>query len=117
MIAHVVLFNPKPAASKELLLSCAKLLERLSREVPGVIRASVGRTIEIDAGYPREFGEKTYQNVCVLEFEDKASLINYLNNQLHRELGRLFWEICDSAVILETEMVDAKRESLTRLLV
>jgi hypothetical protein len=117
MIAHVVLFNPKPTASKDLLLSCAQLLERLSRDVPGIIRASAGRTINIDAGYPREFGEKTYQNVCILEFEDKASLVNYLNNPMHRELGRLFWELCDSAAILETEMVDAKRESLTRLLV
>jgi hypothetical protein len=117
MIAHVVLFNPKATAGRELLLSCAQLLERLAREVPGVIRASVGRTIEIDAGYPREFGATTYQNICVLEFEDKTSLVNYLNNPLHRELGRMFWELCDSAAILETEMVDARRESLTRLLV
>jgi hypothetical protein len=116
MTAHVVLFNPKPTASKELLLSCAHLLERLAREVPGVVRASVGRTIEIDAGYPRDFGEKTYQNVCILEFNEKTSLIGYLNNPLHRELGRLFWEICDSAVVLESEMVDAKTESLERLL-
>lgn len=117
MIAHVVLFNPRSTASKDLLLSCAQLLERLAREVPGVIRASVGRTVEIDAGYPREFGETTYQNICILEFNDKSSLISYLNNPLHRDLGRLFWQLCDSAAILETEMVDARQESLTRLLV
>ena len=117
MIAHVVLFNPKPSANRDLLLSCAQLLERLAREVPGVVRASVGRTVEIDAGYPREFGDTTYQNICVLEFEDKASLINYLNNPLHRDLGRLFWELCDSAAILESEKVDGKPESRTRLLV
>jgi hypothetical protein len=117
MIAHIVHYKPTATASRDLLLSCAQLLERLSREVPGVIRASVGRMIEIDAGYPREFGETTYRNTCILEFEDKTSLVNYLNHPLHRELGRLFWELCDSAAILETEMVDAKRESLTRLLV
>ena len=117
MIAHVVLFNPKPAATRDVLLSCAQLLERLAREVPGVIRASAGRSIPIDAGYPRSFGEKTYQNVCVVELENRESLLAYLNHPLHRELGRLFWEMCDAAVVMESEMVDAKTESLARFLV
>jgi hypothetical protein len=117
MIAHIVLFNPKPAASRELLLSCAQLLERLAREVPGVIRASAGRSVSIDPGYPRPLGEKTYQNVCIVEFDDKPSLLAYLTHHLHLELGRLFWELCESAVVLESEMVDAKTESLERFLV
>jgi stress responsive alpha/beta barrel protein len=117
MIAHIVLFNPKQTAGRELLLSCAQLLERLAREVPGVIRASAGRSVSIDAGYPRPFGEKTYQNVCILEFNDKPSLLAYLNHPMHRDLGRLFWELCESAVVLETEMLDARTESLERFLV
>jgi hypothetical protein len=117
MIAHIVLFNPKPTASRELVLSCAQLLERLAREVPGVIRASAGRSVSIDAGYARPFGEKTYQNVCIIEFEDKPSLVAYLTHPLHRELGRLFWEMCESAVVLESEMVDARTESLERFMV
>jgi hypothetical protein len=117
MIAHIVLFNPNPTASRELLLSCAQLLERLAREVPVVIRASVGRSVSIDAGYVRPFGDKTYQNVCVIEFDDKPSLVAYLTHPLHLELGRLFWELCESAVVVETEMVDAKTESLARFLV
>ena len=116
MIAHIVLFNPKQDASSELLLSCAQLLERLSREVPGVRRASVGRRVEIEAGYSRPVGEKTYLNVCILEFEDKQSLINYLTHPLHRELGRLFWALSESAVILESEMVDAKTAPLAPLI-
>jgi Stress responsive A/B Barrel Domain len=117
MIAHIVLFNPKSNATPEVLLSCAQLLERLAREVPGVIRASAGRSIALDPGYPRSFGEKTYQNVCVVEFGDRESLLNYLNHPIHRELGRLFWEMCDSAIVTESEMVDAKTESLARFLV
>lgn len=117
MIAHIVLFNPKQDASNDLLLSCAQLLERLAREIPGVIRASAGRSVSIDAGYTRPFGEMTYQNVCVIEFNDKPSLVAYLNHPMHRDLGRLFWELCESAVVLETEMVDAKTESLERFLV
>jgi hypothetical protein len=117
MIAHIVLFNPKPTASRELLLSCAQLLERLAREVPGVIRAPVGRSVSIDPGYERPFGEKTYQNVCVIEFDDKPSLVAYLTHPLHHELGRLFWELCESAVVLESEMADAKTASLEQFLV
>ena len=117
MIAHIVLFNPKPTTSRELLLSCAQLLERLAKEVPAVVRASAGRSVTIDSGYSRPFGEKTYQNACVIEFDDKPGLLSYLNHPMHRELGRLFWEMCDSAVVLETEMVDAKMQSLERFLV
>ena len=117
MIAHIVLFNPKPTATRDVLLLSAQLLERLAREVPGVIRASAGRSIALDAGYPRSFGEKTYQNVCVVEFENQEGLLAYLNHPLHRDLGRLFWEMCDAAVVTESEMVDAKTESLARFLV
>ncbi|HYN10794.1 MAG TPA: Dabb family protein [Vicinamibacterales bacterium] len=117
MIAHIVLFTPKPNISRDLLLACAQLLERLAREVPGVVRASVGRSVAVDPGYPRPLGEKTYQNACVIEFDDKPSLLAYLTHPLHRELGRLFWELCESAVVLESEMVDAKTESLVRFLV
>lgn len=117
MIAHLVLFNPKQDVSSELLRLCAQLLERLSREIAGVRRASVGRRIEIEAGYARPFGEMTYQNVCVIEFLDTPSLTAYLTHPLHRELGRLFWELCESAVVVESEMVDAKTESLEKFLV
>ena len=116
MIAHLVLFNPKPDVDASLLLSCAQLLGRLANEVPGIQRASVGRQVDIDAGYGRPFGEKTYKLVCLLEFDDKSSLVNYLNHELHKELGRLFWEISESAVVIETEMLDARTESISRLL-
>ena len=108
MIAHIVLFNPKPDATDALLLSCAQLLDQLSREVPGLLRANVGQSFPLDAGYPREFGEKTYRNVCIVEFDDKTSLLSYLNHPIHRELGRLFWDLCESAVIVESEMMEAK---------
>jgi hypothetical protein len=117
MIAHVVLFNPKPAVGQAQFLSCAQLLERLAREIAGVRRAAVGRRVEVDAGYARPFGDTTYRYLCVLEFDDKPSLISYLNHELHRELGRLFWEISESALVIESEMVDAKRESVTSFLV
>jgi Stress responsive A/B Barrel Domain len=117
MIAHIVLFNRKPEIGADKLLSCAQLLERLMGEVGGIQRASVGRRVEIDAGYVRPFGEKTYKYLCILEFNDKQSLVNYLNHDLHRELGRLFWEISESALVVECEMVDATTGSVTRLLV
>jgi len=117
MIAHIVLFSPKTDANAAQLRSCAQLLERICREIPHIRRASIGQAVAIDAGYPRVVGDKTYKNACVLEFADRPSLIAYLNHPLHKELGRVFWELCDSAVVLETEMVDAKTESVAGLLV
>jgi hypothetical protein len=37
----------------------------------------------------------------------------YLQHPLHVALGRLFWQSCESTVILDAEVVDAKTQSLS----
>jgi hypothetical protein len=66
----------------------------------------VGKSVNVSPVYERSFGDKTYEFAAVLEFDDAASLEAYLNDPLHRELGRLFWTNCGSTVIHEAEMTD-----------
>lgn len=81
------------------------------------MRGQIGRRVAIDSGGARNFGDNTYQFAAVLEFADADGLIAYLRHPLHRELGRLFWEFCGAAVVMEVESVDVRGNQVSDLLV
>ena len=116
MISHLVLFTPKTGLSAEESRSFAQSIVETFRQVGSLERAMVGRAIDVDAGYQRSFGDKTYEFAAVLEFKDRAGLLSYLNHPLHKELGALFWRHCESTVILEIEATDAKSSDAVELL-
>jgi hypothetical protein len=76
------------------------------RKLTAVRRFSIGRRVDIDPGYARSLGDKTYEYSAVLEFDSAADLKTYLTDPLHHELGRLFWANCDRAIVSETKSVD-----------
>ena len=116
MIAHIVLFTPRSDLPNESLLAFATQMAGCFRSIDTISRASVGRRAEIDAGYAREFGDHTYEFAAILEFRNRAGLINYLRHPLHHELGRLFWEACERTVISEVELHDGRDPSVAQLL-
>jgi len=116
MIGHIVLFNPRPTATKEQLRSFAQSISRTCASIPAVHRATVGKRLHIDAGYTRNFGDKTYDYLAIMEFEDTRGLLEYLRHPLHEKLGRLFWEMCESTVIVEVELADGKSRDLVEFL-
>ena len=101
---------------RDFLLFAQQLSVVLST-VPGIKVARIGRAVQIDSGQSRKFGDNTYSFSAVLDFEDAAALIEYLNHPEHRELGRLFWEYCSSTVVMEAETVDGLASEATELLV
>ena len=116
MICHIVLFNPKKDLDDTARRSFALDIQGALRSIPGIIRAVVGRSIDVNPGYRRSLGDKTYEFAAVLEFKDRAGLVGYLNHPLHKELGALFWRHCESTVILEIEATDAKSDDAVELL-
>ena len=116
MIAHIVLFNPKPGVSESEIRSFARIIQDACRHIGAIQRSHVGRRIDIDAGYARSFGEKTYQFAAIFEFEDSAGLKEYLKHPLHKQVGRLFWEMCESTVVVEAAMTDGRGEELVDFL-
>lgn len=117
VIAHIVLFKPKDDLTAERTRLFAQQLRRTMCEIGSVARAHVGKRVEIDSGWPREFGDTAYEYSAVIEFADESGLVQYLRNPLHLELGRLFWENCESTVVMEVRSVDAKSEAVVDLLV
>ena len=117
MISHIVLFNPRPDVTIEQRRSFALTISETCRSIPTVRAARLGRSKEINSGYPRSFGEKTYPYAAVIDFDSETELVAYLQHPLHRELGRLFWETCESTVVLEVEMMDGRSNQVVDFLV
>ena len=117
VIAHIVLFNPKPGLDSETRRAFAKSILRTFSDIPQVRRAIVGKAADINAGYVRNFGEKTYKFAAVLEFQTKDDLVSYLKHPSHQELGRQFWEHCEATVIMEMEFAHASSSDAGDLLV
>ena len=101
MIAHIVLFSLKEDLPPDRRRAFAISAQAAFAGIPSIRRASVGTSVQIDAGYVRSFGETTYDGAAMLEFEDEKGLVDYLTHPLHDELGRLFWESCSRTVISE----------------
>lgn len=108
MIAHIVLFQSKQDLSSADRRAFAQSFQAACRQIGSVRRAVLGKSLSIDAGYERIFGDKTYEYAAIMEFDDRHGLIEYLKHPLHDDLGRMFWLACESTVITEVELVDAK---------
>lgn len=107
MIQHIVLFTPKPGLTDERRQIFTSLVVDTLSGSTDVERFSIGRRVDIDAGYDRNFGDKTYEYSAVIEFRTEKDLIGYLRSSEHAHLGRLFWENCDSCVVCETEVTSS----------
>ncbi len=116
MIAHIVLFSPKANLASEQISSFAASVSETFRSIDAIQKATVGRRVDVDAGYDRSFGEQTYEFVAILEFADRQALVSYLQHPSHAELGRRFWESCERTVITEVELADGRDPRAVELL-
>lgn len=104
MFAHILMFTPKPDLSDEKKRSFARVFRRAVQEIPSVQRAVVGRSHVTAATYGTQLGLKTYEYAAVLEFDDKQGLVDYLNHDAHRELGKMFWDVCEETAIVDCDL-------------
>lgn len=116
MIAHIVFFTPKAGVSAEERRSVALSIQATCQAVETISDAFIGRSIDVDPGYARSLGDKTYEFAAVLEFADRAALVSYLTHPAHDKLGQLFWQYCESTIILEVECADARSDQVVALI-
>ena len=107
MIAHLVLFRPRPGltdADRSRLVNAFR--EALSA-IPSLRRARIGRRIL--HGRPYEALMRTnYSHAAVLEFDDATGLQAYLTHPAHEELGALFFESFEEALIYDFDLVEGQ---------
>jgi hypothetical protein len=108
VIAHVVLFRPRPDVTPDDRRAFVAALEDAFRNVPAIRRAVVGRALPGDNGVD-------FPYVAIIEFDDERGFQSYLAHPLHRPVARLFHHTCAATTIVNAQMTDA-REPLSGLL-
>src|SRR5689334_14456684 len=106
MIVHLVLFRPKASLSSSEQRALISSIEHAAASIRAVRRFRVGRAIPDPPGYLLQgFPDLPY--VAILEFDDRAGLEDYLEHQMHGELGRRFNEGAEAALIYDYEVHEA----------
>jgi hypothetical protein len=102
MIAHLVLFRPKPELSTEDRRALVTAFERAVRDIPSVRAVRVGRRVVHGAGYEQSMPD-TGEYLIVIDFDDVEGLQTYLRHPVHEELGARFYQSLSSTLIYDFE--------------
>ena len=100
MIAHVVLFRPKPditAADRAAMLDA---LRAAATEIPSVRRFHVGDRITHGRAY-EQLMTVDYPYAAIVEFDDLRGLEAYLQHPKHERLGILFHQLLEAALVYD----------------
>ena len=105
MIAHVVLFRPKPDLTPDQRASFVTALEYALSNIPLIKRARVGRRLALRREYDAH-NKMEFPFVAILEFENAAHLQEYLNHPAHESLGTQFYTSADAALVFDFELME-----------
>lgn len=103
MIAHVVLFRPKPDLTADEVDGLVTAFERALRDIPDIRRSSVGRRVRIGRDY-EQLMATDFPFAVVLEFDDIAGLRRYLEHPSHAAIGAQVFASADAILVYDYEM-------------
>lgn len=114
MIAHLVLFRPKPDLSKADRQALADAFAVALRSIPSVRRARVGPRVTHGRAY-EQLMHAEYPFAAILEFDDLAGLQAYLEHPAHETLAAQFFAAFEEALMYDFDLTDGA-DGLTGLL-
>lgn len=104
MIAHVVLFRPKPDLAAADLAGLLDAMRAAHRDIPQIQRFVVGSRIK--TGYPYDAVSRDFPFFAMLEFANEADLHAYLAHPAHVDLGNRFYLTSASAEAYDFSLSD-----------
>jgi hypothetical protein len=108
MIAHVILFKPKPELTPADRDGILRTLTSAASDIPGLRRFRVGRRIRHGLpGYEQAMRED-FEFVVIIEVDDVDALKAYLLHSSHASLGSHFTQSAAAALAYDYELVDAR---------
>lgn len=113
MIAHLVLFRPRPDLAAAARAGLAAAFEAAVRQIPSVRKIRVGQRVTHGRGY-EALMRAHYPFVVVFEFDDLAGLLAYLDHPAHRELAERFFDAFEEALMYDFDVKD-DREAIDAL--
>ena len=109
MIAHIVLFRPKPtltSAEREALIN--SLRDAVSG-IPSIRRTQIGKRLLLNRpGYETQMAEH-YEYSAILEFDSEADLRAYLDHPAHIDLGKRLFMSAAAVLAYDYVAVDSDR--------
>jgi hypothetical protein len=106
VIAHIVLFRPKPSLSPEQRSTLVTALRSAVEGIPQIKRATVGTRILLNRpGYETQMAEH-YEYSAILEFDSEADLRAYLDHPAHMGLGKLLFTSADAVLAYDFAEAD-----------
>ena len=106
MIAHVVLFRPKPELTDDQRDTFVTALEHALLNIPLIKRARVGRRVTMGRLYDQQNANE-YPFAAILEFDNQSDLRAYLEHPAHQMLGAQFYATSDAAQVFDFELLEA----------
>lgn len=115
MIAHLVLYQPRPDLSSDARRDFVRALEDSLARIPSIREFTLGRRLRTGATY--DTGTPAFDYLVLFQFDDEAGLREYLAHPAHQALGRLFYTCSALAIAMDfvTASGDDARAQVARL--
>ena len=107
MIAHVILFEPRPSLTAGERESIVAALEAAVRGAPTVRACRVGRRVTHGLPGYEQLMTARFEFVVIIEFDDLDGLRAYLQHPAHAAIGAHFSSAAATALAYDFEMVDS----------
>jgi Stress responsive A/B Barrel Domain len=107
MIAHVILFKPKPELTSADRSAIFRTLTSAAREIPGIRQFRVGKRVRHGLpGYEQTMRED-FEFIVIIEVETVDALKAYLRHPTHAAFGSHFTQSAAAALAYDYELVEA----------
>jgi hypothetical protein len=106
VIAHVVLFRPKPAVAGDARAGFIDAIVAARQSIPSIRRFWVGRRLAGEAPSYR-IPTADFPFAAVVEFDDLGGLTAYLTHPSHDALSHTLHATVEAALVFDYEIGDA----------
>jgi len=106
MIAHVILFKPKPELTSAGRSAILRTLTLAAEEIPGIRQFRVGRRVRHGLpGYEQAMRED-FEFLVIIEVDTLEALKTYLTHPAHAAFGSHFTQSAAAALAYDYEVVE-----------
>jgi hypothetical protein len=105
MVAHIVLFRPRPNLTDSEREAFIRAFDTALRQAPGIRRVRIGRRLRHGREYESLMVEDM-EYALLLEFDDMTGLRGYLEHPAHEDVGTRFYGSIAAGYAYDYEMRD-----------
>ena len=106
MIAHVVLFKPKPGLTDADRQAVIADLKTAASGIPSIRRMRVGHRVRHGRPGYEQLMREDFEFIVIIEFDDVDGLTAYLTHPRHDAIGSHFMQASAAALAYDYELED-----------